>query len=134
MTAGMPVAELALPEINARVAQAKAVEAAALAKSDLAQEGARTQQIEAAKADLQRAAAAAASAMSLADSWQWPVLWASHEPPVAQSAHSPALCDRTMARTHSAKTTATAATTMTSTGLIWMPPHAARFSAPQDRS
>lgn len=23
--------------------------------------------------------------MSLADSWQWPVLWASHEPPVAQS-------------------------------------------------
>ena len=62
VTAGMPVAELALPEINARVAQAKAVEAAALAKSDLAQEGARTQQIEAAKADLQRAAAAAALA------------------------------------------------------------------------
>lgn len=53
--AGDAVARLALPEINAKVAQAKALQAAADAKASLADEGPRTQELDAARADLARA-------------------------------------------------------------------------------
>ena len=46
-----------LPEIEAKVAQAKALHEAAAAKADMAQEGARTEELDAARADLARARA-----------------------------------------------------------------------------
>ena len=55
--AGDSVARLSLPEIEAKVVQAKAVEAAAKAKASLADEGPRTQELDAARADLTRARA-----------------------------------------------------------------------------
>lgn len=55
--AGDAVARLSLPEINAKVEQAKALEAAAEAKVSLADEGPRTQELDAARADLARARA-----------------------------------------------------------------------------
>ena len=55
--AGEQVAELTLPEIDAKLAGAKAQEAAAKAKEQLAMTGARVQEKEAAKADLARAKA-----------------------------------------------------------------------------
>lgn len=57
--AGDVVAELLVPEIEAKVAQAKAAEAAAKAQASLAEEGSRPQAVEAAKADVVRAQAAA---------------------------------------------------------------------------
>ena len=57
--AGDVVAELLVPEIEAKVAQAKAAEAAAKAQASLAEEGSRAQAMEAAKADVARAEAAA---------------------------------------------------------------------------
>ncbi len=65
--AGDAVARLALPEINAKVAQAKALQAAADAKASLADEGPRTQELDAARADLERARAGLALAQS---SWK----------------------------------------------------------------
>lgn len=56
--AGEVVATIAIPEIEAKLEQVRAVERAAQAKASLADEGARTQQIDAAKADLARARAA----------------------------------------------------------------------------
>ena len=57
VAAGDAVARLTLPEIEAKVAQAKALHAAAAAKADMAQEGARTEELDAARADLARARA-----------------------------------------------------------------------------
>lgn len=65
--AGDAVARLALPEINAKVSQAKALQAAAEAKASLADEGPRTQELDAARADLARARAGLALAQS---SWK----------------------------------------------------------------
>ena len=59
---GQPVAELLLPELEAKLGQVKAQEAAARAKQDLVDEGARPQEIEAAHAQWQRAEAASALA------------------------------------------------------------------------
>lgn len=56
--AGETVATIGIPELEAKLEQARALERAAQAKASLADEGARTQQIEAAKADLARARAA----------------------------------------------------------------------------
>ncbi len=56
------VARLALPEIEAKVAQARAAEAAAVARVSLADEGPRTQELDAARADLTRARAGLALA------------------------------------------------------------------------
>ena len=61
--AGDVVAELLVPEIEAKVAQAEAAKAAAEAQADLAEEGSRPQAIEAAKADVARAEAGAALAV-----------------------------------------------------------------------
>ena len=58
---------VALPEINAKVTQAKALQAAAEAKASLADEGPRTQELDAARADLARARAGLALAQS---SWK----------------------------------------------------------------
>ena len=57
VAAGDAVARLTLPEIEAKVAQAKALHEAAAAKADMAQEGARTEELDAARADLARARA-----------------------------------------------------------------------------
>lgn len=65
--AGDAVARLALPEIEAKVSQAKALHAAAAAKAELAHEGPRTQELDAARADLTRARAGLALAES---SWR----------------------------------------------------------------
>ena len=54
VAAGDAVARLTLPEIEAKVAQAKALHEAAAAKADMAQEGARTEELDAARADLAR--------------------------------------------------------------------------------
>lgn len=64
---GDAVARLSLPEIDAKVAQAKAAEAAAQARVSLADEGPRTQELDAARADLTRARAGLALAES---SWK----------------------------------------------------------------
>lgn len=57
--AGQPVAELLLPELEAKLGQVKAKEAAALAKKEMVDEGARPQEKAAAKAQWERAEAAA---------------------------------------------------------------------------
>ncbi len=59
VTAGQPVAEMHLPELEAKLAQVQAQERAAKQKQSLVDEGARPQEKEAAKAEWQRAAAAA---------------------------------------------------------------------------
>lgn len=56
--AGEVVATIAIPEVEAKLEQVRAVERAALARASLADEGARSQQIDAARADLSRARAA----------------------------------------------------------------------------
>ncbi len=56
--AGQPVAEMSLPELEAKLAQVQAQERAAKAKQDLVDDGARPQEKEAAKAQWQRAQAA----------------------------------------------------------------------------
>lgn len=56
------VADIAIPEISAKLKQVKAQEAAAQAKEDMAQTGARVQEKEAAEADYERARAALALA------------------------------------------------------------------------
>ena len=57
VSAGDVVAVIEIPEIEARLAQASALKRAAAAKADLAEEGARTQEIDAARATLERARA-----------------------------------------------------------------------------
>nr|WP_240908882.1 biotin/lipoyl-binding protein [Sutterella wadsworthensis] len=52
VAAGDAVARLTLPEIEAKVAQAKALHEAAAAKADMAQEGARTEELDAARANI----------------------------------------------------------------------------------
>ena len=55
--AGDPVAQIAIPELEAKLAQVKAQEAAARAKEELAMTGSRIQEKEAARADWERARA-----------------------------------------------------------------------------
>lgn len=55
--AGAVVARLAIPELEAKLTQVKAMEAAAQAREELAMTGARRQEKEAARADLERAKA-----------------------------------------------------------------------------
>ena len=62
LKAGDTVAVIAIPEIEAKLAQVKAQERAAQAKEDLANTGARIQEKEAARADWERAKAALALA------------------------------------------------------------------------
>lgn len=62
LKAGDKVAVIAIPEIEAKLAQVKAQERAAQAKEDLANTGARIQEKEAARADWERAKAALALA------------------------------------------------------------------------
>lgn len=65
--AGDAVAQIAIPEIEAKLAQAQALKQAAESRASLADEGPRRQQIDAAKADLARARAG----LALADaSWR----------------------------------------------------------------
>lgn len=63
VSAGQPVARMHLPEIEARLSQARAQERAAKATQSLVEEGARPQEKEAARAEWERAAAAADLAM-----------------------------------------------------------------------
>ena len=60
--AGTPVAKIAIPELEAKLAQVEAVARAAGAKASLADEGARSEEIRAAKAQKARADAALALA------------------------------------------------------------------------
>ncbi len=55
--AGSVVARIAIPELEAKLSQVKALEAAAQAREDMAMTGARVQEKEAARADLERARA-----------------------------------------------------------------------------
>lgn len=57
--AGQPIVELTLPELEAKLGQAKAREAAVKAQKELVDEGARPQEIEAARAEWKRAQTAA---------------------------------------------------------------------------
>lgn len=66
VAAGTPIAKIAIPEIEAKLRQVEALERAAAAKASLADEGARTEEIRAARAQLERAKAAEALA---ARSW-----------------------------------------------------------------
>lgn len=65
--AGTPVAKIAIPELEAKLAQVEAVARAAGAKASLADEGARSEEIRAAKAQKARADAALALAQR---SWE----------------------------------------------------------------
>lgn len=65
--AGTPVAKIAIPELEAKLAQVEAVARAAGAKASLADEGARSEEIRAAKAQRARADAALALAQR---SWE----------------------------------------------------------------
>ncbi len=60
--AGAPVIELEIPELEAKLREVQALQAAAVAQSDLVDEGARPQEIQAAHAQMMRAQAGAALA------------------------------------------------------------------------